>query len=188
MGAGGRCLPEQSGPDEAAALADLLDSVGCDIIVVTGGRGPGVGLSAVPALERMRAEILVDAVDLDPGSRVVLAETRDGRRILFLPREPADAVVALALLLSPMMAALSAQLSPRWTTVMLREDSHPTERSRALPVAIEPGELADLAVAHPWQGPHGLAALARADAIAFLDAGKGRRGDSVPVVPLPGGT
>ena len=57
---------------------------------------------------------------------------------------------------------------------------------RAVAVQIEAGELADLGTVQPWSGPHGLAAVGTADAIAFIDPGRGNRGDSVPVVALPG--
>ncbi len=186
MGAGGRCLPEQVGPGDSRQLADMIDSSGCEITVVSGGHSPGVADQVLTALDLLHAEILIDHVALDPGGQMLLAELRDGRRVLALPREPAGAVVALALLLQPMMDALSSRLLPRWPTVMLREGLEPDGHGRAVPVAVEPGELADLAVAQPWHGPHGLAAVSGADGIAFLDADKGRRGDSVPIVALPG--
>jgi molybdopterin molybdotransferase len=187
MGSGGRCLPERAVAEEAIALADAVDEAGCELTVITGGRRPGVSSEAVAAMTRLGAEVLIDAVDLRPGGEVVLAELRDGRRVLALPREPAGAVVALALLLNPMLAAVSARASHRWPTAMLREDVEQDTSARALPVVVEPGELADLALVRGWSGPHGLAALAGADGIAFFDRGKGRRGESVPVVPLPSG-
>lgn len=186
MGAGGRCLPEQYAHDDPESLTRTIDATGCDLTVVSGGRNPGVAEVLPEVLRRLKAEILIDSLALQPGHQVVLAELRDGRRILALPREPAAAVVALALLLHPMMAAVSSQTGARWPTVMLREDLQPREADTAIPVAVERGELADLAVAQPWHGPHGLAALAGADGIAFVDRDKGRRGDSVPVVALPG--
>lgn len=185
MGNGGRCLPEQSVAANGSAVAATIEATGCDLTVISGAAMPGVADAAVQAVEMLGAEILIDTLDIDPGGAVLLAEMRDGRRILALPREPADAIVALALLLHPMMAATSAQPATRWPTVMLRDDIDTFGRSRAVPISIEIGELADLATAQPWGGPHGLAALAGATAVAFLDSHKGRRGDSVAMVPLP---
>ncbi len=186
MGAGARCLPEATGSPGGMALADQIDSLGADLTVLTATSEPGVGHDVGDALRHLRAEVLIDRLAADPAHEVLLAEFRDGRRLLALPREPAAAVVALALLLSPMMAALSGRSAARVQTVMLREGLPVTRHERAVAVKIEIGELADLGTVQPWSGPHGLAAVGTADAIAFIDPGRGNRGDSVPVVPLPG--
>lgn len=186
MGAGGRCLPEQVGPRDGAELAALIDRTGAELTVLTATAEPGIGAGVVRALQTLQAEILIDEVAARPASAVLLAELRDGRRLLALPREPAAAVVVMALLLTPMLKALSGRNPARLDSVMLRDGTAPERTERAVAVQVEQGELADLAAVQPWSGPHGLAALATADAIAFLDAGRGNRGDSVPVVPLPG--
>ena len=49
----------------------------------------------------------------------------------------------------------------------------------------QPGELIDLAMVESWHGPHGLSALAGATGIGLLDAGRGQRGDALPVVEIP---
>lgn len=186
MGAGARCLPEVSGQLDGPALADQIDSLGADLTVLTATAEPGVGAGVSAALRHLRAEILIDELAARPAGAVLLAELPDGRRLLALPREPAAAVVALALLLTPMMAALSGHTTLRLDTVMLREEAGVSRVERGIPVQIEHGELADLATVQLWAGPHGLSALASADAIALVDANRGQRGDSVPVVPLPG--
>jgi molybdopterin molybdotransferase len=187
MGAGARCLPEIVGVSHnGSALADQIDSVGADLTVLTATSEPGVGHSVGEALRHLRAEILIDRLAADPARDVLLAELRDGRRLLALPREPAGAIVTLALLLTPMMAALSGRSAARVDTVMLRENLPLVRYERAVAVQIENGELADLGTVQPWSGPHGLAAVGTADAIAFIDPGRGNRGDSVPVVALPG--
>lgn len=187
MGAGARCLPEVPGATSGGAeLADQIDALGADLTVLTATAEPGVGRAVGDALRHLRAEILIDHLAADPAREVLLAEMRDGRRLLALPREPAAAIVSLALLLTPMMAALSGRSAARVDTVMLREALPLVHHERAVAVQIEVGELADLGTVQPWSGPHGLAAVGTADAIAFIDPGRGNRGDSVPVVPLPG--
>lgn len=187
MGAGARCLPEVVGSTAGGGtLADQIDALGADLTVLTATSEPGVGRDVSEALRHLRAEVLIDRVAADPAHDVLLAELRDGRRLLALPREPAAAVVTLALLLTPMMAALSGRSAARLDTVMLREGLPVTRHERAVAVQIEVGELADLGTVQPWAGPHGLSAVGTADAIAFIDPARGNRGDSVPVVPLPG--
>lgn len=186
IGSGARCLPEVSGPSEAGELADLIDATGADLTVLTATAEPGVGAGVVTALRHLRAEILIEQLATRPADAVLLAELRDGRRILALPREPAAAVVSLAILLTPMMAALSGHNGTRLDTVMLRDGIAVEGFERAAVIEIETGELADLAAVKPWSGPHGLGPLAACDALAFVDPGRGRRGDSLPIVPLPG--
>lgn len=188
MGSGARCLPEATGADSGRGLADQIETLGADLTVLTATAEPGVGRHVIDALSHLGAEILIDRVAARPAEEVLLAEMRDGRRLLALPREPAAAVVLLALLLTPMMAALSGRRSARIPTVMLRDGLSVDRHERACAVQIEVGELADLATVLPWSGPSGLAALGTADAIAFVDGGRGTRGDSVPVVTLPGAT
>jgi len=186
MGAGGRCLPETTGATEPAVLADTIDAIGADLIVLTGTAHAGVDPVVVTTLRHLRAEILIDQLATQPAGEVILAEFGDGRRVLALPREPLAAIVALALLLSPMMMAVSARTPPRWSTVMLREGVNPSRHERAVAVTVEHGELADLGSVLPWSGPHGLGPMSDADGIAFLDPGRGNRGDSVPWIELPG--
>ena len=186
MGAGARCLPEVTGAADGMALADQIDSLGADLTVLTATSEPGVGHGVGAALRHLHAEVLIDQVAAEPAHEVLLAEMRDGRRILALPREPAAAIVVMALLLAPMLAALSGRSAARIQTVMIRDGLAVSRHERAVAVQIEIGELADLATVQPWSGPHGLGAVGTADAIAFIDAGRGNRGDSVPVVPLPG--
>ncbi len=186
MGSGARCLPEIVGSDNGGALASQIDSLGADLTVLTATSEPGVGTSVSDALQRLRAEILIDRLAARPADQVLLAELRDGRRLLALPREPAAAVVALALLLTPMMRALAGLSPTRLSTAMLREPAPIARHEQAVALQIEVGELADLATVLPWSGPHGLSAVGTADALGFVDIGRGTRGDSVPVIGLPG--
>lgn len=186
MGSGARCLPEIVGRDGGRALADQIDSLGADLTVITATSEPGVGQGVAEALRCLRAEIVIDRLAAHPADQVLLAELRDGRRLLALPREPAAAVVALALLLTPMMRALAGLSPARLNTAMLREPAPVARHEQAVALQIEVGELADLATVLPWSGPHGLSAVGTADALGFVDPGRGTRGDSVPVISLPG--
>ena len=186
MGAGARRLPEMTIPEDPEQLAATIDNSGGDLVVVTGGRNPGISVAVEPALAILHAKTILDGVDIEPGGTVLLAELRDGRRVLALPREPASAIVSMCLLLQPSVAALAAQTKPRWPTVMLREPVPASSVPRALPVTVIAGELADLATAQQWSGPHGLAPLAEADGIGFIGAEGANRGESVPFVALPG--
>ena len=186
MGSGGRCLVPVDGHLGDRDLARQLDALGADLAVLTATSEPGIGAAVTAAVQQLKAQILIERLAAAPADQVLLAELSDGRRILALPREPAAAVVVLALLLTPMLTALSGRGIGRFQTVMLREGVEVSAHERALPVQIESGELADLASAEPWSGPQGLSAVGAADAIAFIDPGRGRRGDSVPAIELPG--
>ncbi len=186
MGAGARCLPLASVAPEASEIAAALDAAGGDLVVISGGPEPGLSLGARSALQQLGAEFLIDGVAVRPGGAVLLAELPDNRRVLVLPHEPCDAAIGMALLLDPTLSALAAHADITKPTVMLRDSLEPTPYARALPVAIEPGELIDLAVTQPWYGPHGLAAVAGATGIGFLDPGRGQRGDALTVVTIPG--
>ena len=73
---------------------------------------------------------------------------------LALLREPAAAVVALALLLTPMMCPRRPQSGPPEHGDAAR--TRPVARhEQAVALQIEVGELADLATVLPWSGPHG---------------------------------
>ncbi len=186
MGSGGHCLPEVKIPEDAEQLAASIDATGGDLVVVAGGRNPGISQAITPALELLGAMTLIDTVGINPGGAMLLAELSDSRRLLALPREPAGAIVSMALLLQPSLAALAAQTKPRWSTVMLREPVAASPSPRALPVTVVAGELADLGTAQQWNGPHGLAPLADADGITFIGADGASRGESVAFTPLPG--
>lgn len=185
MGSGARSLPEVAIPAEPHGLAAAVDAAGSDLVVVTATAHPGIDSTVSAALSHLGAEILIDRLAARPADAVLLAELRDGRRVLALPREPAADVVAMALLLSPMIAALSGR-TPRARSVMLRDGVPQTHGERAVGIQIDEGELADLAVVQPWSGPLGLGAIGTCDAIAFIEAGRGNRGDSVPAVEIPG--
>jgi molybdopterin molybdotransferase len=186
MAAGARSLPHLSVAAEASEITTALEAAGGDLVVISGGPEPGISIAARSALQQLRAELLIDGVTVQPGGAVLLAELPDGRRVLVLPREPNDAVVALALLLNPTLSALAARSHVGMSDVMLRDPVEPVAHARAIPVAVQPGELIDLAIPQPWHGPHGLAALASATGIGFLDAGRGQRGDAFPVATVPG--
>ncbi len=184
MGSGARCLPgATAAPTHAAAVADRVAASDADLTVVTAGADPGPTIAS--ALRRAGGTILLERVAAHPADAVLLAQLGAGRRVLVLPRDPAAAVVNLALLLSPMIASLSGHPTPPVRSVMLRADA-PGSGERAVPVQVESGELADLAVAQPWVGPFGLTPVGTCNGIAFLGAGRGRRGDTVPVISLPG--
>lgn len=187
MAAGGRCLPDVAGDQDPSRLADIIDAAGADIVTITSTDHPGIDPVVDDALRHLNAEILIDELATRPAGPVRLAELRDGRRVLALPREPAGAVIACALLLNPMITTLAGLTSTRIpATAMLRSPVSEPSSERALPAVIERGELADLAEPRPWSGPHGLTALGSADALAFVDAGRGFAGESVCVIPMPG--
>ncbi len=186
LGSGARSLPEVPGSSDPRALAAAIDAAGSDLTVVTATAHPGIGSAVTSALDLLGAETLIDRLAARPADAVLLAELRDGRRVLALPREPAAAAVVMALLLTPMISALSGRPASRMRSVMLRDGVPQTHGERAVAIQIDEGELADLAVVQPWSGPSGLGAIGTCDAIAFIEAGRGNRGDSVPAMELPG--
>lgn len=186
LGSGARSLPEVTGSSDPRSLAAAIDAAGSDLTVITATAHPGVGSAVRSAVDLLGAETLIDRLAARPADAVLLAQLRDGRRVLALPRDPAAAVVVMALLLTPMIAALSGRPSSRMRSVMLRDGVPQSHEERAVAIQIDEGELADLAVVQPWSGPSGLGAIGTCDAIAFIDAGRGNRGDSVPAMELPG--
>lgn len=187
MSAGARCLPGMESPEDVGALADAIDSAGADIVLVTASAIPSTLDVADAALGRLNAEILIDELACRPGGRITLAELRDGRRVLCLPADPIAAIVGLAAILNPALASLAGKPAlGRPETAMLRQGVSDPAIERAIPVIVEHGELANLADPQPWSGPHGLTPLGVADGIAFIDPGRGRAQESVPVMLLPG--
>lgn len=187
MSAGARCLPEVESPDEIGALTDAIDAAGGDIVLVTASGIPNTLDVANGALSRLNAEVLIDELACQPGGRITLAELKDGRRVLCLPADPISAIVGLAVILNPSLAALAGKPAlGHPETAMLRFGVSDPEIERAIPVIVEHGELANLADPQPWAGPHGLAPLGTADGIAFIDPGRGMAQESVPVMRIPG--
>jgi molybdopterin molybdotransferase len=180
--------------DTLAAHVDALRAAldkGADLICTTGGtmRGPVDHLH--PALARLDASYVVDAVAVRPGSPMLLATVAaPGGRTAYvagLPGNPQSAVVALVSLVAPLLAAWSGR--PRSGV-----DSYPRVRLAA-PV---PGRGRDthLALVHldsdgvahplPHAGSAMLRGLARSVGFAVVAPGTDARpGDLVPLVPLP---
>jgi len=187
MTAGARCLPELDGSDQAAELAAQIDAAGADVVLVSASAHPGSLERVGEALGRLGAETLIEGLAISPGGPVILAELRDGRRVLALPHTADSATVALATILDPMLEQLAGiPKAGHPVTAMLRSSLPLADHDRAVPVVLEVGELADLVDPVPWHGPYGLAPLGQADGLALIAAGRGLPSESVPVLKLPG--
>ena len=187
MMSGARSLPEVTAPEKPAALADAIDAAGGDIVLVTPSSSAETLDTAMAALKRLGATILISEIVCQPGGRTLYAELTDGRRVLCLPLDPSAAMIALATILTPALHALagSPHLS-RPAKAMLRRGVTGNAADRAIPVIVEKGELADLADPQPWSGPADLGPFSVADGIAFIEQGRGEAHESVSIVPIPG--
>ena len=173
-------------------LARLIDDLSADVIVVGGGAEPGVGADVTAVLRMLAAEPLLGDCDVWPGPLGILAVLPGDRYLIALSGSVPAAVVTLATLLDPLLAALasapSAGAEP--ADVLLVPPHLPTAARAAtvlLPARIVTGEFTDAAEPLAWAGPHGLAELAAADALVALPQRTvpGRRA-LVPSIPVPG--
>lgn len=170
-------------PDRQDVLDEALAASTADVIVTTGGTGPGPRDHVRAAVLTAGGRVLVDGVRVKPGHPMLLAALPDGRRLVGLPGNPLAACVALLTLLEPLLASLHA-LPPRVPqTCVLASDEpgRPGDGHRLLPVRQDQ----DGAVPLPSCGSAMLRGLAQASGLAVVPPGGARRGDQVEYLPLP---
>ena len=94
-------------PDTREAHAEALArTVGTDIVVTSGGTASGPVDFLRAALSDTGGDLIVDRVDVRPGSPMLMGEWRDSRWLIGLPGNPQAAIVALMTLGLPLVDAL----------------------------------------------------------------------------------
>jgi molybdopterin molybdotransferase len=99
-------------PDDPDLLLDAVAGPHArevDVVVVTGGTAAGPSDHLRPVLRRARAKLLVDGVDVRPGSPSLLATVPGGPVVVGLPGNPLAAVAGLVTLAAPLLAAWTGE-------------------------------------------------------------------------------
>lgn len=104
-----------------------------------------------------------------------------------LPGRASAAAAALAVVLEPLLSALSGRgEAAEPVTGMLSERLPAGPGTRLLPAVVERSELVLDVHPMPWHGPAGMHALAAADALVVLEAHHSPGDTIVALLPLPG--
>jgi molybdopterin molybdotransferase len=171
-------------PDQLDATVAALGSSEADVLLTTGGTGPGRRDHVRSALRRLGATVLVDGVYVKPGRHMLLAGLPDGRWLVALPGNPFAACAAFVTLVQPLLGALAGRPEPATTWVRLgtAEQSRPGDGHRLLPVrATGPGDVETL----PSCGSAMLRGLALASGLAVVPPHGAAAGHVVRYLPLP---
>lgn len=170
-------------PDSGDLLDAALAGSGADVIVTTGGTGPGPRDHVRDAVLRAGGRLLVDGVHVKPGHPMLLAALPNGRRLVGLPGNPLAACVALVTLLEPVLTSLHrrAPAAPATRVLGADEPGRPGDGHRLLPVR-QDGEVV---VPLPSCGSAMLRGLAQASGLVVVPPGGALRGDRVEHLPLP---
>jgi molybdopterin molybdotransferase len=109
---GGEAVKLKAQADDLAAIARAVDEAEADLIVTVGGASVGDHDLVKPALQTLGLDLRVQTVAVRPGKPTWFGvlpptTTRDRRRVLGLPGNPASALVCAELFLRPLLAALT---------------------------------------------------------------------------------
>jgi molybdopterin molybdotransferase len=185
-----RLLPPAESTADAAAIAAVVTDLSADVIVVAGGIDPRVPQAVGAATVSLGAEVILSRIAITPGGAVEVYRLPDERIVVALPGRASAAAAALAVVLDPLLSALSGRgPAPEPPTGMLSgvlADAGAGPGTRLLPAVVERSEL--VLEVHPmrWHGPAGMHALAAADALVVLDPPTAPGEALVPLLPLPG--
>ncbi len=170
-------------PDTREAhVQALLDCADVDVVVTSGGtaRGPVDFLRV--ALADIRGELLVDTVDVRPGSPMVLGQRADRRWLVGLPGNPQAAIVALMTLGLPILDALYGRpLADLDTRTLSAPVTSRGSRTRLVPCT----DRAGIASPADFIGSGMLRGLAASTGFAVVAGGQGEIGGVVRWLPLP---
>lgn len=176
-----RCQPARWVTTGDAELIDVIDDVISDIVITA---GPESGAAVRRVLGGMKADLLVDGVNCQPGTAMLLAQLQDGRPLIHCGDAPADAIAALVTLLAPIVAALTGVTDPARRSRLNSSIYGDRNRTMLIPVHHVGDRNQAVEIVRPG-GPGGLFALARATGIAVVPVGGARANEPVTVLPMP---
>ena len=153
-----------------------------DLIVTTGGTAAGPADGVRAALARTGGELLVESVDVRPGSPMLLGRWPGGRHLVALPGNPQAAVVALLTLAAPLLDAHAGRpLAALETRTLGGPVTSRGTRLRLVLCSDRSGRCTPV----DYIGSGMLRGLASADGFAVAPDGQGTAGDAVRWLPLP---
>lgn len=181
-----RVLPPLTVAAEPASIARAIEDSASDVIVVAGGIEPGVPDEVLQATDLIASEQIIGGLAVRPGGDTQVHTLDNERTLLLLPGRPAAAAVALAIVLDPLLAALSGRSSHADGVEALLTARPATSGGTAvIPGILERSELALRVHPQRWSGPGGLQGLAAADGLIVVEPDE-PSGALVPLLPLPG--
>lgn len=170
-------------PDSRAAHTAALRGTGdADFVVTSGGTATGPVDFVRAGLTGSGGALVVEGVDVRPGSPMVLGRWPDERVLIGLPGNPQAAIVALMTLGRPVIDACAGlPLEALATRRLAGHVASRGDRTRVVPCALVDGECTP--VDHIGSGM--LRGLAAADGFAVVPGGQASSGDVVRWLPLP---
>ena len=161
------------------AMARCMDA---DVVVTSGGTAAGPVDFLRVALADTGGELLVDTVDVRPGSPMVLGQWPDRRWLVGLPGNPQAAIVALMTLGLPLLDALHGRpLTDLDTRTLSARVTSRGGRTRLVPCT----DRAGVASPADFIGSGMLRGLAASSGFAIVSGGQGEIGGVVRWLPLP---
>lgn len=181
-----RLLPPVTVPAEPAAIARAIEDAASDVIVVAGGIDPGIPAAVSDAAALLTTEPFITGLVVQPGAGTTVAILDGDRTLLLLQGRPTAAAVGLAVVLDPLLAALSGRPSHADGVEALLSGRVAADSSTwVIPGILERSELALRVHPQRWSGPSGMQGLAAADGLIVVEPGV-HTGALVPMLPLPG--
>ena len=170
-------------PDTREALTAALSRTGdAELVVTSGGTAAGPVDFVRVGVSGTGGTMLVEGVDVRPGSPMVLGQWPDQRVLIGLPGNPQAAIVALMTLGRPVVDALGGRaLEVLGTRRLAGHVSSRGRRLRLVPCALVDGECMPV----DYIGSGMLRGLAVAEGFAVVSGGQASAGDLVRWLPLP---
>jgi molybdopterin molybdotransferase len=170
-------------PDTRAALTQALHrTTDADLVVTSGGTAAGPVDFVRAGLAGTGGALVVEGVDVRPGSPMILGRWPDARVLIGLPGNPQAAIVALMTLGRPVVDAFAGRpLEVLGTRSLAGYVASRGDRMRLVPCALVDGECVPV----DYLGSGMLRGLATADGLALVPGGQASAGDVVRWLPLP---
>lgn len=190
--AGGVPVPLGLVPDDAEILrATIAAATDVDLLLTAGGVSVGDHDHVRAVMAALGATLQIGRVRIRPGGPTAFALLPDGRPWLALPGNPVSAMVTFALFARPAIRRMLGDrepFAPRRRAVLAEPVTRDATLDLYLRVTLEPAADDGLPTARQTglQGSGILTSMARAHALAVIEAGPGElaAGAAVPVVPL----
>jgi molybdopterin molybdotransferase len=172
--------------DEGERLADLVDTVDADAVILSGGAS--VGAYDVVKETLSTRGVSFDKVGIQPGKPQGFGVRKDGALIFALPGNPVAVATCFEVFVRPALRRLAGHsdlFRPETTRTATASWRCPPGRAQVLPVILDGPDGVAPATAG-GSGSHLVASLARAEALAIIPAHVERvtEGDEVLVMVL----